>query len=59
MISIILKYLLKDLEQAGVLIYFCSIKACKFFKALIILWGDEMAKARQTCPLVSGVEITG
>lgn len=24
-----------------------------------ILWGDEIAKAWQTCPLVSGVGITG
>ena len=23
------------------------------------LWGDEIAKAWQTCPLVSGVEIIG
>ena len=43
--------------------YICSIK---FFIRVIrdhkrifefILWGDEIAKAWQTCPLVSGVEI--
>jgi len=31
-----------------------------FHQALIIiLWGDEIAKAWQTCPLVSGVGKTG
>jgi hypothetical protein len=34
-----------------------------FYKALLIittiLWGDEIAKAWQTCPLVSGVGKTG
>jgi hypothetical protein len=41
----------------GTLPYFCVIKQSGIDRNK--LWGDEIAQAWQTCPLVSGVRITG
>ncbi len=41
--------------------YLCGLYLCHQVLKITrhTLWGDEIAKAWQTCPLVSGVGITG